>query len=60
MKKKGNPPDLNIIGCEDHILNLMSEDYEKWLVANSAPHLVINKKHRATDLVQFLIAKVCI
>jgi hypothetical protein len=59
MGKPESPPELIIQGCEDHVLSLMSKDYEDWLVKNSAPCLVLNKKHRATDVVQFLIAKVC-
>jgi hypothetical protein len=59
-KKDGDPPKLNIQGCEDHVLNLMSKDYEDFLVNNSDPHLLLNKKkHRATDVVQFIISKVC-
>jgi hypothetical protein len=53
-------PPLIIKGCEDHILNLMSHDFEQSLVANCPPHLVVNGKHRATDVVQFLISKVLV
>ena len=60
LRKEGEPPKLVIQGCEDHVLNLMSLDYEKWLGKTSDPHLLLgkNRKHRATDVVQFLIAKV--
>jgi hypothetical protein len=51
-------PPLIIKGCEDHILNLMSQDLEDALVKNSLPHLVVCNKHRATDVVQFIISKV--
>jgi hypothetical protein len=60
LRKDGDPPKLFIHGCEDHVLNLMSKDYEHWLVKNSHDHLLIKKKkHRATDVVQFIISKVC-
>jgi hypothetical protein len=36
----------------------MSQDLENVLVKNSAPHLLISGKHRATDVVQFIISKV--
>jgi hypothetical protein len=60
LGKNGDPPRLVIQKCEDHILNLMSLDYETWLATNSNPRLLLGKKkkHRATDVVQFLIAKV--
>jgi hypothetical protein len=58
QQKEGNPPDLIIQGCEDHVFSLMSKDYETWLVNKSAPHLIMKSKHRATDVVQFIIAKV--
>lgn len=54
---EGSCPVLIVKGCEDHILNLMSKDMETYLVGHSLPALVINKKHRATDLVQLLIHK---
>ena len=49
---------LVIKGCEDHILNLMSKDFEESLVRSAIPSLVLGKKHRATDIVQLLVAKV--
>jgi len=61
-------PVLTVKGCEDHILNLMSKDFEKYLVETSNPTLTLAKtsiptlalgqKHRATDLVQLLIEKI--
>jgi hypothetical protein len=60
--KEGNSgpvPKLQIQKCQDHVLNLMSVDYENELIQNSS--CVMNpksKKHRATDVVQFLISKV--
>jgi hypothetical protein len=36
----------------------MSKDFEDYLVKHSAPYLLIHSKHRATDVVQFIIAKV--
>jgi hypothetical protein len=56
--REGEPPELVIHKCEDHILNLISSDYEKKLIKES-PALTISTKHRATDVVQFLVAKVC-
>jgi hypothetical protein len=55
---EGEPPDFIIHKCEDHILNLISCDYEKTLITGS-PALMVNEKHRATDVVQFIVAKVC-
>jgi hypothetical protein len=52
-------PELQIQECQDHVLNLMSSDYEAAILANSS--CVMNqktKKHRATDVVQFLLSKV--
>jgi hypothetical protein len=57
MGNAGDPPKLVVHMCEDHILNLMSSDYEAALTKNN-PSLMINQKHRATDVVQFIIAKV--
>jgi len=54
----GPVPELIVKGCEDHILNLMSKDMEKYLVTTSIPSLVIGEKHHATDLVQLLIDKI--
>jgi len=51
-------PVLTVKGCEDHILNLMSKDFEKYLVETSNPTLTLGQKHRATDLVQLLIEKI--
>jgi hypothetical protein len=56
--KSGEVPLLIIHKCEDHILNLMSSDFEELLIKKS-PGLQVSKKHRATDVVQFLVAKVC-
>jgi hypothetical protein len=53
----GDPPKMIVHKCEDHILNLISCDYEKVLITKS-PSLQISGKHRATDVVQFIIAKV--
>ena len=50
-------PELIVFGCQDHVLNLMSKDYEAKLVSED-PKLCVNSKHRATDVVQFVIAKV--
>jgi hypothetical protein len=60
VEGRGDPPTLRIHNCEDHVLNLMSKDYENELAKNSKPHLLLGKgkKHRATDVVQFIIAKV--
>jgi len=52
----GNVPELVVQGCEDHLINLMSNDLEKYLFKTS-PN-VTKTKHYATDLVQFLINKV--
>jgi hypothetical protein len=61
LLERGTPsPPLIIKGCEDHILNLMSQDLEETLVKNALPHLVVCGKHRATDVVQFIISKVYI
>jgi hypothetical protein len=54
---EGDPPELIIHKCEDHVLNLISSDYEKVLIQNS-PSVQVSSKHRATDVVQFIIAKV--
>ena len=54
---EGDPPNLIVHKCEDHILNLISCDYEKVLIEKS-PSLRVSSKHRATDVVQFIIAKV--
>ena len=56
MGNVGAPPKVKFKGCEDHLLNLMSKDFEKYLVTNSSA--CIYKKHHATDVVQFIIAKV--
>ena len=58
QNKPGTVPKLVIKGCEDHILNLMSRDFETALVRDATPDLVVGKKHRATDIVQLLIWKV--
>jgi len=59
LGKSGSVPPLHIQGCQDHIINLMSKDYEVFLVADvSSALLLVEKKHRATDLVQMLIGKV--
>jgi hypothetical protein len=57
LKIQGDPPKLIIHKCEDHILNLISSDYERELIRNS-PSLEVSKKHRATDVVQYIVAKV--
>ena len=54
----GIVPQLLVKGCEDHILNLMSVDYERHLVETAPTNLIIKGKHRATDIVQLLIFKV--
>jgi hypothetical protein len=54
-------PKLQIQKCEDHMFNLMSSDYEKDIIETSngcVMHGKAHKKHRATDVVQFLIYKV--
>jgi hypothetical protein len=53
----GEPPKFIIHKCEDHILNLISSDFEKELITLS-PSLKVSTKHRATDVVQYIIAKV--
>jgi hypothetical protein len=58
MNKEGEVPVLIIHKCEDHILNLMSQDLEKKLIEIS-PKMKIFSKHRATDVVQLLISLVC-
>ena len=55
--KQGELKDLIFIGCQDHVLNLMSSDLERHLVEKQ-PNLCIGDKHRATDVVQFLVTKV--
>jgi hypothetical protein len=50
-------PEFIIHKCEDHILNLISVDYEKALIHHSSS-LTVSNKHRATDVVQYIIAKV--
>jgi hypothetical protein len=50
-------PEFIIHKCEDHILNLISVDYEKALMHHSSS-LTVSNKHRATDVVQYIIAKV--
>jgi hypothetical protein len=57
LEIQGDPPKLIVHKCEDHILNLISCDYEKELIKNS-PSLQVSKKHRATDVVQYIVAKV--
>jgi hypothetical protein len=54
---QGEPSTLVVHKCEDHILNLMSSDYERVLLENS-PSLQVSSKHRATDVVQYIVAKV--
>jgi hypothetical protein len=58
QNKLGSLRKLMVKGCEDHILNLMSKDYEKFLALEGGSDLVIGQKHRATDIVQLLISKV--
>lgn len=58
LRGVGPVSELKVKGCEDHVLNLMSKDVEKYLVLTSNPNLVLGKKHRATDLVQLLIDKI--
>jgi hypothetical protein len=57
MGCEGDPPNFIIHKCEDHILNLISSDYEKALIKHSSS-LTVSTKHRATDVVQYIIAKV--
>ena len=45
---EGEPPVFIIHKCEDHVLNLMSSDYEKLLIKNS-PTLMISNKHRTNN-----------
>lgn len=54
---KGEPPALHIQGCQDHIINLMSKDYEAFIVKTTSPYLIVGQKHRATDLVQMIIGR---
>ena len=58
QRKEGEPSKLIVKGCEDHLMNLMSKDYEKYLVENSSPMFVEHGKHRATDVVQMIIATI--
>jgi hypothetical protein len=49
---------LQTIKCEDHILNLVCSDFEGALIAmaktNDWSELIVHKKFRATDVVQFI------
>ena len=58
QNREGTVPDLVIKGCEDHILNLMSRDFERAVLAGAAPQLIMGEKHQATDIVQLLVGKV--
>ena len=58
QNREGEVPELVVKGCEDHLINLMSKDYEEYLVTNASKNLIIKGKHRATDIVQLLINKV--
>jgi len=57
----GPCPPLIFVGCEDHLVNLISQDFEKIFVQDAkergAHHLLISDKHRATDWVQFVTQK---
>ena len=46
-----------IKGCQDHVINLMSKDYEAFLVQNTSPRLLVGAKHRVTDLVQMIVGR---
>jgi hypothetical protein len=61
LGRSGELPKLQIQKCQDHVLNLMTGDYENELLKLSTDCVMneISKKHRATDVVQFLLQKVC-
>ena len=42
--RSGDPPKIIIQGCEDHLLNLMSKDYERYLIENCHPNILVNAK----------------
>jgi len=54
--KEGVFPPLVTIKCEDHLINLTSEDLET-LFVREQPNLTIYGKHRVTDWVQFISQK---
>jgi len=55
-QNEGLCPPLVLVGCEDHLINLTSEDVERFFVKEQS-HLTINNKHRVTDWVQFIFQK---